>query len=135
MAACRFLLMSLDRRLERRHVKNARFVRQAGVEPALDQGSMTARKAARVLPDPVGGADQGMGTGSDRSPRTLLHGGRGGKLALEPTRDCGMKAVRTHSASIRESAIAFPGICRLPQRRPERCAGMSRRHGGAVHAV
>ena len=108
----------VGQRLERRHVKDTGFVRQAAVKPAPDQGIDDGEKGGQGLARSRGGADQGMGAGADRLPRSLLHGGGGSKLATEPACDCGMKAVRTHGASIRESASAFFATDCWPYNRP-----------------
>ena len=97
-------------RLQRRDVDDLRLVRQAARRgPARTSASIAARKAASVLPEPVGAAISVCRPGLDRRPGLRLRRGRRGEAALEPGGDGGVKQSRWAHVQVRRGERANPG--------------------------
>ena len=92
--ASRLRLMSLDKRLERRHIDDAGLVRERPSSPRRTRSSIAARKAASVLPEPVGRGDQNISSGFDFWPSFRLRRRRIAEMIGEPCRNRRMKKVR-----------------------------------------
>ena len=67
--------------------------------PSRNKESSEARKAARVLPEPVGAAMSVCDSGLDRRPAELLRLGRSAEFALKPLRDDWMKLKMFHGGN------------------------------------
>ncbi len=80
--------------LQRRHVHHARLVRQRSCQPSLTSWSIAARKAANVLPDPVGAATKTCCPRLQGRPRLLLRGRRRIESPRKPRGNGGMQDIQ-----------------------------------------